>query len=200
MFMWTTTKSSYLDFAPGYFPEGSLLGLLRMHFTALMYSSLSSLVKSPLTESAYCSAWAMETTSYYSFLTATVLLVQPADRVSPSESVPSRTLLAFARACFWMSSMESVCLFEKGHALALDKRHSAVNAWTIVFPAMVADCFVRSRPGYGFPNFLCIRPPTRFIHSLNLWSNCAFPCIFRFVYRPVRYRSYILYSIHVSRN
>lgn len=79
----------------------------------------------------------MKGNTYYSFRIATLSLVQPPVRVNPSESVPSSTLYEFASACFWTSSMESVCRLEKGNALALEKRHrDATRALTAVIPTM----------------------------------------------------------------
>ena len=74
------------------------------------------------------------------FLPDTHSLLCTAERVSPSERVPSRTLYELARACFWISSMVRVCLLAKGHAEAPENRHSeAKAAFMTAVPAMIVQ-------------------------------------------------------------
>ena len=124
MFIWTTTKSSYLDFAPGYLAADSWLGLVRMHLTARMYSFLSSFVRSPLHSIMSAKATIRNSNStYYSFLIATVLALHSVLRVRPSAMDPFKTLKALASACFCMSSIATVCRLErKGTALTPEKK------------------------------------------------------------------------------
>jgi hypothetical protein len=67
-----------------------------------------------------------------------VSLLHVDGRFRPSDSVPSSTLYAFARASFWTSSRVGVaCLLVNGHADAPEKRHSdATKTWIIMLPVM----------------------------------------------------------------
>ena len=136
MFMCTTVKSSYRDFAPGYFPAGSCEGAFSIHLTARRYSVLSSLVRSPLRTCQIGDRLCL-VRAYYSLRTATVFLLHDAGRlVRPSERVPSRTLYALAIACLFRLARSRVCLLEKGEADAPVKHKTATMAFAMSLPAI----------------------------------------------------------------
>lgn len=136
MFMCTTVKSSYRDFAPGYFPAGSCEGAFSIHLTARRYSVLSSLVRSPL-PACQLAERHRQVETHYSLRTATVFLLHDAGRlVRPSERVPSRTLYALADACLFRPARSSVCRLEKGEADAPVKHKTATMAFAMTLPAI----------------------------------------------------------------